>query len=384
MRFTLWAFAVGSQLARIVFAFTNGTLLPAYLCNDPDGYPKSAGTLIPFLQLGTAADNYNQFPPGNATTPIIAFGDNVVTNVTAIAPTARQIIGAFHNGGAQQNASGVTVTPVEYEKSTVNPIWLAPLNSDPASGNGSYTITPGAIHSFVVAAHCPSPDPRGYNNLGVALDGLFLYAVDTATNERIGSWVNVGPTLTNWYACNPKMTSSVSVGIVHDQLASGNSNIANLTWQAPSAIQGTVKFIGAGVSDCAFGPVAITFNTTTNLTAPSATSQGLTVNLLAATDATNNLSPYVLKDAAADLPQTVPVTPTAAPTIAPTVATTAAPTAAAAHTAASVLNSTVSGTIAVAVGFGGAIFGGLVVGLSCLLINRRRRTNAREPLLMNS
>ena len=31
-----------------ISAFTNGTLLPAYLCGPQnDGYPKSVGTLIP-------------------------------------------------------------------------------------------------------------------------------------------------------------------------------------------------------------------------------------------------------------------------------------------------------------------------------------------------
>jgi len=277
-------------------------LLPSYICNDVDGYPKSAGTLIPFLILGTAADNYNQFPPGNATKPIIAFGDNVVVNVTAIAPTARQIIGAFHNGGAQLDANGNVVTPVVYEKSTVNPVWLAPGVSNPTTGLGDYTIKLGQVNTFVVAAHCPTPDPRGCNNAGVALDGFMAYAVDTATGERVGSWINVGPTMTNFYACNPKGTAWPSVGIVHNQLVSGNSNVANLTWLAPATAKGTIMFKGAGVSDCGFGPFVVTYNTTTNMTAPSATKQGLSPNTLVTADPANNLAQYVPKDAAADLP----------------------------------------------------------------------------------
>jgi hypothetical protein len=44
-------------------AFTNGTLIPAYICNPvPDGMPKSLGELIPFTkkdQCGPLAFNAN-------------------------------------------------------------------------------------------------------------------------------------------------------------------------------------------------------------------------------------------------------------------------------------------------------------------------------------
>jgi hypothetical protein len=374
MRLTAFATSL-AVLVKFAAAFTNGTLLPAYLCGDAgDGYPKSAGTLIPYLQLGTAADNYNQFPPGNATFPIIAFGDNVVPNVTAIAPTARQIIGAFHNGGAQLDAIGNIVSPVNYEKATTNPIWLAPQVSNALTGQGSYVITPGALHTFVVAAHCPAPDPRGFNNANVAIDGLFLYAIDTATGDRIGSWVNVGPTLTNWAACNPKQTSSASVGIVHNQLASGSSNIGNLTWQAPATIVGNVQFKGAGVSDCGFGPVSITYNTTTSTTAPSVTAQGLTAN----TD-TANVAPYVNKTLGSpDLPQNIPLAvSTASPTTAPTVA----PTAAAAVTFQSFFGTKlVTGGIAIAIAAGGAFVGALIAGSITLVIVRKQQSK-KEPMV---
>jgi len=302
MRFAAVAVLSLGLLSQTIHAFTNGTLLPSYICNDIDGYPKSAGTLIPYLILGTAADNYNQFPPGNATKPIIAFGDNVVAGVTAIAPTARALLGAFHNGGAQLDANGNVITPVVYETALKNPVWLAPNISNPTTGAGDYTIKLGQLNSFVVAAHCPTPDPRGYNNVGVALDGFMAYAIDTATGQRIGAWVNVGPTMSNFYACNPQGTSFPSVGIVHNQLASGNSNVAGLTWMAPANVKGTIMFKGAGCSDCGFGPFVVIYNTTANMTAPSVAAQGLSPNLLATTDPANNVAAYVPKDAAADLP----------------------------------------------------------------------------------
>ena len=40
------------SFVNISTAFTNGTLLPSYLCGlQNDGYPKSVGTLIPYLKF---------------------------------------------------------------------------------------------------------------------------------------------------------------------------------------------------------------------------------------------------------------------------------------------------------------------------------------------
>jgi hypothetical protein len=359
MRYAAVALLSLGFAAQTVRAFTNGTLLPSYICNDLDGYPKSAGTLIPYLLLGTAADNYNQFPPGNATNPIIAFGDNVVPNVTAVAPTATAIIGAFHNGGAQLDANGNPVVPVVYETATLNPVWLAPNTSNPSTGAGDYTIKLGQINTFVVAAHCPAPDPRGYNNAGVAIDGFMAYAIDTATGQRIGTWVNVGPTMQAFYACNPKGNAFATVGVVHNQLLSCNSNVAGLTWMAPANVKGTIMFKGAGCSDCAFGPFSVIYNTTANMTAPSPTAQGLTPNLLATTDPANNLAAYVPKLAAPDLPGSAQAMAAIA----------AGQTTPAAGATTTMMMYTPGQTAGIAVG--GAIAGALVVGTIMFFLGRR-------------
>eukprot|EP00475_Leptophrys_vorax_P040229 TRINITY_DN7428_c0_g2_i1.p1 TRINITY_DN7428_c0_g2~~TRINITY_DN7428_c0_g2_i1.p1 ORF type:complete len:377 (-),score=106.06 TRINITY_DN7428_c0_g2_i1:998-2128(-) len=364
-----------SFATQTVNAFTNGTLLPSYLCNNADGYPKSAGTLLPFLQLGINPDNYNQFPPGNATTPVITILASA-NNSTAVAPTSRQIVGAFHNGGAQQTAAGVAVTPVNYEKASVQPVWLAPATADPVTGQnaGGYVIKPGTLHSFVVAAHCPAPDSRGFNNANVALDGFFAYAVDTGTGKRVGSWVNVGPTFSPWYACNPQGNASASVGIVHNQLITNNPNVANLTWMAPANITGLIKFVGAGVSDCAFGPFNVTFNvsTTTTLTAPSPTVQGLNPNAQAA-----NTAPFFAKGVAADLPQTIG-NPVPAGAAAATTTTTTTTTTAAMNTPATGYTPGAVAGIAIA----GAVIGGIVVGAAMFFIGRRAGTSNKAPLLL--
>jgi hypothetical protein len=223
------------------------------------------------------------------------------------------------------------------------------------------------MHTFVVASHCPAPDFRGFDNAGVALDGFFAYAVDTGTGARVGSWVNVGPTFTNWYACNPFNTSSASVGIVHNQLASGCSNVAGLTWQAPATIKGLIQFKGAGVSDCAFGPFSVTFNTTTNQTAPSPTAQGLNPNQ----DPNNQVAAFTLKGTSANLPQTVgnaagvPVQPNA-------ITVAAAPAA---------MGFTPAATAGIAIA--GAVGGGLVVGGIMFFVGRRQSGgSAKAPLLL--
>eukprot|EP00475_Leptophrys_vorax_P009124 TRINITY_DN159_c0_g1_i1.p1 TRINITY_DN159_c0_g1~~TRINITY_DN159_c0_g1_i1.p1 ORF type:complete len:380 (-),score=95.11 TRINITY_DN159_c0_g1_i1:164-1303(-) len=364
--------------SQTVRAFTNGTLLPSYLCNNPDGYPKSAGTLIPFLQLGTAADNYNQFPPGNNTAVPIVIGANPPVAGAAIAPTARQIVGAFHNGGAQEDANGNTILPQVYEKSSAQPVWLAPMNANAITGQvetaNGYLITPGLVHQLVVASHCPAPDIRGFNNGGVALDGFFAYAVDTGTGQRVGSWVNVGPTMTNWYACAIGANVSASVGIVHNQLVSGNSNVAGLTWQAPANITGLIKFVGAGVSDCAFGPFNITYNVTTaaakGMFAPSPTAQGLNPNLDAANQAT-----FVQKDAANDLPQT--------PAATTYVGTPAMPQAFQAATTTTTTTTTAYSPAATAgIAIAGSVAGGIVVGGIMFFVGRRQTSSSKAPLLL--
>ena len=86
------------SFVNISTAFTNGTLLPSYLCGlQNDGYPKSVGTLIPYLKLGKKDTAYNQFPPGAGTVQIL-INDGMNTPVgNSLSPDAQQIIGAFHN-----------------------------------------------------------------------------------------------------------------------------------------------------------------------------------------------------------------------------------------------------------------------------------------------
>jgi len=272
-------------------SFTNGTLLPGYLCGPPtDGLPKSVGTLLPYLQLGTALDGYDQFPPGNGTVAIQILQDPA-NNVGAFAPPAKMIIGSFHNG---QPSTG-------YIEATKNVIVVVPTSANTLTGAGNYVITPGAIHNLTLVVNSPA-----FNPAGIALDGAFVYAIDTATGGRIGSFLSAGASMTNWSACTlNNFELSRSVGIVHHEVLSDCASYGGLLWKAPKHIVGTVQFMGAGVCDAGYGPYATVWNTTTNHTAPPISSiiRPITKNLSFGGAAVTSNGPFFLSTATTTLPQ---------------------------------------------------------------------------------
>jgi hypothetical protein len=50
MKVSSTALLVALGLADLSLAFTNGTLIPSYMCGQNDGYPHALGQLLPFLQ----------------------------------------------------------------------------------------------------------------------------------------------------------------------------------------------------------------------------------------------------------------------------------------------------------------------------------------------
>ena len=220
-----------------VESFTNGTLLPSYLCgNQGDGYPKSVGSFIPYLQLGTILDPYNEFP-AQISSP----------------PSAQLIIGAFHNG----NPNTGYITPID------NPIVIVPTYfTDLNTGivDTTFAFKEGTAYSLSIVVNYPTFNPQN----GIALDGAFVYALDSATNQRIGIFTNSGPNMTPWYACNLNGKYPIGTGIVHNSLLSENAIYSGIVWQAPDHLSGNVVFIGAGVTDNGFGPFKVTYNTLKN------------------------------------------------------------------------------------------------------------------------
>jgi hypothetical protein len=279
-------------------SYPNGTLIPSYFCGPiDDGYPRDLGDLD---------------------------------------------VGDQHSGAGPKNV-----------------VWIAPNNADINTGRGIYSINPGQVITLAIAVNC-APDPpksNGFNAAGIHLTGFLAYAIDTASGERIGSWVNVGPTLMSWNACNLNGKYSNSVGIVNSDDVAGEdeSSVGGLTWRAPQVIKGNVRFIGYGVTDCGYGMVDITYNVTGNYpTAPSIKDQGLMPN------AKNDGKPFVMKGTSADLDERVMM--------------------AAANANVNTNPVTVGG--AIGIGVGSAFAGIFIASVFFFVINRRRNGTIKAPLLM--
>jgi hypothetical protein len=237
-------------IIRNVFSFTNGTLLPSYLCGPQgDGYPKSVGTLIPFLQLGNLGTPYNQFPPGNGTIPIL-INDGINNQLgNALAPNAQQIIGSFHNGNPNTG----------YTTATKNPVLIVPTDfTDFNTGNINpyFVILPDTDYNMSIVVNSPI-----FNDPNVALDGAFVYALDAGTGLRIGSFTFTGNNMSPWYACSLGNLYPFNTGIVHNQLLSETPIYSNIIWRSPRYFIGNVTFIGAGVTDAGYGPFSVTYQT---------------------------------------------------------------------------------------------------------------------------
>jgi len=236
-------------------------MLPPYLCGPAtDGLPKTVGGVVANLLLGSSLDMYNQVPPGNGTTPIMV-GTNTISATgvftaspgIAEAPPASMIFGAFHNGNASTN----------YVLPTTNPAVIVPANSiNVTSGalNTGFVITPGQTYTLAIVTNAPS-----FNDKNSPVDGFFVYAMDTATGNRVGTFIQTGSLFHYWSACNLDGTNA-QVGIAHTNLVN-SSSYSGITWQAPATMKGTIMFVGAAVTNGGYGPVAITYNTTTNSTA---------------------------------------------------------------------------------------------------------------------
>ena len=228
-----------------VHSFTNGTLLPSYLCGPQgDGYPKSVGTLIPFLKLGNVDTHYNQFPPGAGTVPILINDGVNSRNGNALAPNAQQIIGSFHNGNPNTG----------YTTAIQNPVLIVPTDFNTGLVQPYFVILPDTWYNMSIVVNFPV-----FNDPKVALDGAFVYAIDTGTNQRIGTFIYTGNNMSPWYACSLNNLYPLNTGIVHNQLLSETPIYNNITWQSPLSITGSVKFIGAGVTDAGYGPFSATY-----------------------------------------------------------------------------------------------------------------------------
>lgn len=219
-----------SLLVPSVTAFTNGTLLPSYLCGPAtDGFPKTLGGVLPFFKLATNPflTAVNGVPPnGNLD---MQFGGRV--NHTQL------LLSNFHNKNSIIPFKFVIHTTVVAVTSLTNPTPIAPAGQ----------IIPGAVHQLQLQS---TPNDLKVFDDNTALDGTFLYAMDVNMSQRVGSFVAFGPNMQGWAPCGPN-----NVGAIHNQLLSCTGHYDGLMWQAPAnlAIGDVIDFRGAAVTDNGFG-----------------------------------------------------------------------------------------------------------------------------------
>jgi len=239
----------------IASGFTNGTLLPKYICGPSnDGLPKSAGALIPYLTKGFATQNYKTCPPGGGNVAIQIQTANTgakTTATTALAPAAKYIIGACHNGNRTAAGDDVGyITPIS------NAILVVPKAADPVTGAGVYNIALNSEVDLALVVNTP-----GFNPAGIALDGAVVWAEDINQN-RIGEWAAHPDTMQPWAVCNLNGKNPL-VGIVHNMLVTCNPSVTGFTWKCPPTVTGGfVNFKGVGVTDAGYGTFSIQYTVT--------------------------------------------------------------------------------------------------------------------------
>jgi hypothetical protein len=213
--------------AQQVSAFTNGTLLPAYLCGPfGDGFPKTVGGVVAFFQLETGS------PPSLLHT--------------------QQTITSFHNRleiSPLLNALNVQAQPTGIPASEGAP------NTQLRAGQ-LYDIT--LLGTTYANNSLPAQNLTGFAVApDVVVDGAIVYA-ETTNHSRVGRFTAFGASMVAWSACGPR-----SVGVVHTGLL-GTDEVppySGLQWRAPwdLPVGTTVRFKGAAVTDNGFGPHATDF-----------------------------------------------------------------------------------------------------------------------------
>jgi hypothetical protein len=226
-----------------VSCFTNGTLLPGYMCGPPnDGLPKSLGGVLPFFVLATNPLLTPQPMDGKMKAhdrPLDAGNGGTIVNT-------RTILAGFHS-------AALDIPPLVPFKKVVKIIITA---IDGAAGAGTNDIISGLDHHLQIQS---TPADLGVFADDVALDGTLVFAVDKNQN-RVGSFKATGPHMTIWPYCNIH-NNNPNAGAIHHQLLSDNGHYDGLIWTAPTNMVGqTIEFKGAAVTDDGYGAHSTVFN----------------------------------------------------------------------------------------------------------------------------
>ncbi|KAJ3030417.1 UNVERIFIED_CONTAM: hypothetical protein HDU68_009121 [Siphonaria sp. JEL0065] len=207
-------------------AFTNGTLLPEFLCgsNDP---------LLP-NSLGVVLDHSN-FDRNTSLAFNNAANDNInVANNTATTPPKRgfntaYLLASFHNS---QNSLDSATNILRITSNT--------------------TLQSGKPFPIIISSRSP----------GIPLGGALIYAVlGSDFQTRLGSFTDAGVKFSPFPSCGKDAASGAYFGVVHNQLISVTGIYAHLSWNAPaSLIDGQIIVMkGLIVDDLGFGTFSASF-----------------------------------------------------------------------------------------------------------------------------
>lgn len=205
-----------------VSAFTNGTLVPAYICNQQaDGLPKSFGQLLPYTRKNLAKIAVDAKAGDNKAIPLLAqTGGQKIGN-------SAYILASFHNSLNSLNSiqQGLKVT----------------------TANGG-PIVAGQANQLVLA------NP----NKGQALGGALLYASD-GTGQRQGTFTDKGAnTFVTFPGCGVN-AQGTPAGVIQQQGISATGTYNQLFYNAPATVSGNITLSGLSVTANGFGVWTYTF-----------------------------------------------------------------------------------------------------------------------------
>jgi len=199
-----------------VTAFTNGTLVPAYICNPvDDGLPKSFAQLLPYTRKNSKTVAFDANPGDN-------FNNATRLNQTAAMPVGNSayVLANFHNTANK-------LTSIEQV-----------INVTTASGG---PIMAGQANRLVLNSAIA----------GVELVGVLIYGQDQNGN-RIGTMTDQGGILVPFPGCgtNPE---GQTVGVIQTMSVAKNGTYTQLLYNAPPYASGTITFKGLAVTNSGFG-----------------------------------------------------------------------------------------------------------------------------------
>jgi len=217
MKFSLTILAAIAAITP-VSAFTNGALVPSYICNPQnDGLPKKFSDVLAKTQKKVTTVGFD----ANA-------GDNVNAKNQngANPPNSAYILASFHNSPNRVTSlqQSITVT---------------------AKNN---QIVAGQANQLTLSS--------GGNN--VVLGGVLIYGVD-GSGTRQGSFTDAGTTFIPFPGCgtNPQ---GQNVGVIQQNGISATGTYSQLSYNAPAGATGNITLAGLFVTAKGFGTFSKSFN----------------------------------------------------------------------------------------------------------------------------